>query len=128
MVATASTAGRPHLVPLSVAWDGRTVLLAVPRESATARNVAETGHARIALDSAANVAIVDTDGAVVAFADAQREHVSAFVDRTGWNPEDEDPGLYAMLLLTPRRVLAWNGLDESLAGRTIMRNGVWLAD
>lgn len=56
-VASASVSGVPHLVPLSLAWDGRRVILAVDRQSLTARNVIASGKARLALGETSDVVI-----------------------------------------------------------------------
>ena len=44
-VASASVAGRAHLVPLSVAWTGELIILAVELTSLTARNIMESPSA-----------------------------------------------------------------------------------
>jgi hypothetical protein len=57
-VATAS-AGRAHLVPLSLAWDGAHVILATPANSPTARNAAASGQMRLALGTSRDVTIIE---------------------------------------------------------------------
>ena len=52
------------------------------------------------------------------------ESHAAFAARHNWDPRDE-PQEYSYLLLTPRRIQSWREANE-LAGRTIMRDGVWL--
>ncbi len=47
-VATASTEGRPALVPMSLTWDGERIVLATPAANVTARNAEATGVARLA--------------------------------------------------------------------------------
>ncbi|MGI9644893.1 MAG: pyridoxamine 5'-phosphate oxidase family protein, partial [Ilumatobacteraceae bacterium] len=39
-IATSGPDGTPHLVPLSLAWDGERILVATPADTATARNAA----------------------------------------------------------------------------------------
>ncbi len=123
-IATASADGRPHLVPLSLAWDGRRVLVATLSDTPTALNAIATGAARLSLDSADDVVLLDADVEVVDFVDADRSTVELFIDRVGWNPVDE-PGDWSLLIATPRTVRAWNSVSE-LAGRTIMRDHAWI--
>jgi hypothetical protein len=50
----------------------------------------------------------------------------AFAARTEFDPRDErKPYLY--FRLRPRRIQAWREANE-LAGRELMRDGVWLVD
>lgn len=123
-VATASEAGRPHLVPLSLAWDGVSILVATPTANPTSRNIAATGNARASLADADDVVILDTSATVTALGVLDDAVVATFVERTGWDPRDESSD-WSMLTLTPRTVLAWNGISET-DGRTIMADGVWL--
>ena len=58
-VATASTTGRAHLVPLSYAWDGECVVLAAEASSLTVRNVRSSGRARLGFGPTRDVEIVD---------------------------------------------------------------------
>ena len=125
-IATASSDGLPHLVPLSLAWDGERVLVATPADTPTARNAATTGRLRASLDSADDVVIIDADAEVVDFATAPADLVECYVGRVGWNPADE-PGDWALLIASPRTIRAWNSVGE-ITGRTIMRNGEWSED
>lgn len=60
-VATASATGGAHLVPLSYAWDGECLVLAVVAGSVTDRNVRSSGRARLGFGPTRDVAIVDAD-------------------------------------------------------------------
>jgi hypothetical protein len=121
-VATAS-AGRPHLVPLSLAWDGAHVIVATPAASPTARNAAASGHIRLALGTSRDVTLIEAATDVVPCADAPEPVAACYATRTGWDPRQEDmPHVY--LVATPRSMRAWNSLAE-LDGRTIMRDGQW---
>jgi hypothetical protein len=122
-IATASAGGQPHLVPLSLAWDGRCILVATPSVTPTARNAAATGVCKASLDSADDVVLIDADVEVVDFAGADPETAERYVERVGWSPADE-PGEWSLLILEPRTIRAWSGVDE-IAGRTIMRHGLW---
>lgn len=123
-VATGSAAGVPHMVPLSLSWNGRAIVVATPTDSPTVRNAVFSGRARASLDSAQDVVIADADVAV--FDDADEAVLHAYIDAVGWDPRDET-GAWSMLILTPQRVQAWNSVRE-IDGRTIMRDGVWATD
>jgi len=121
-VATAS-ASRPHLVPLSLAWDGAHVILATPAKSPTARNAAASGEIRLALGTSRDVTIIEAAAEVVLSADAPEPIAQCYATRTGWDPRKEDvPHVY--LIAAPRTMRAWNSLAE-ISGRTIMHDGQW---
>ena len=123
-VATASAAGTPHLVPLSLAWVDERVVIAVEATSATARNLVASGRARLAVGPTRDVVMIDAvlEKAVdVAADDALGE---AYVGQADWDPRRSTG--YVFLLLRPVRVLAWREANE-IAGRTLMRDGAWLA-
>ena len=122
-VATASLDGVPHLVPLSLAWIDDRVVVATPTETVTVRNATATGRARIALDSAADVVVIDADVECVGLSDADQSVLDVYASRVGWDPRSE-PSEWTLLTLTPRRVQAWNSVAE-IEGRTIMSHGVW---
>jgi hypothetical protein len=122
-VATAS-AGQPHLIPLSLAWDGTRVILATPAASPTARNAAASRTARLALGTSRDVTIIDAAVEVIPCAAAPEPVVACYAARTRWDPRHEDvPHVY--LIATPRVMHAWNSVAE-LSGRTVMRDGDWL--
>jgi hypothetical protein len=121
-VATASNS-QPHLIPLSLAWDGAHVIMATPLASPTARNGAASGHVRLALGPSRDVTIIDATAEVVPCADAPDSIADCYATRTGWDPRlDNEPHVY--LIATPRVMRAWNSVAE-LSGRTIMRGGQW---
>lgn len=123
-VATAGAGGRPHLVPLSLAWDGSRVIVATEARSATARNAAASGVARLALGHSRDVVMIDAvvESTPVGTADAAT--AEAFASRTGWDVRDQE-GDWRFLLLSPSRVQVWRDEDE-VPGRTVMRDGGWL--
>ena len=126
-IATASGDGAPHLIPLSLAWDGIHILAATPTDSPTTRNIIATGRARASLADTTDVVIVRAAAAAKPFADVPSAAAEAFVDRVGWDPRKQGGGEWSLLTLTPEVVLAWKGEPE-LAGRVIMRHGLWLTD
>jgi hypothetical protein len=121
-VATAD-AGRPHLVPLSLAWDGRHVILATPAASPTARNAAASGEVRLALGTSRDVTIIEAAAEVVPCAQAPDPVAQCYATRTGWDPRQDDVA-HVYLIATPRTMRAWNSIAE-ISGRTIMRHGQW---
>jgi Pyridoxamine 5'-phosphate oxidase len=122
-VATAS-AGEPHLVPLSLAWDGAHVILATPAASPTARNAAASRSVRLALGNSRDVTIIEATAEVVPCTAAPDAVADCYAARTGWDPRHDDPP-HVYLIATPRVMRAWNSLAE-MTGRTIMRAGHWM--
>ena len=123
-IATASRDGRPHLVPLSLYWDGTTIVATNPTSSVTTANVKSTGVARFALNGSDDVVIIDADVTLVDVTEAGDGLPDRYAARTGWDPREQD-GEWVYLLARPERILTWNGPDE-IEGRTVMRNGRWL--
>ena len=122
-VATASAAGTPHLVPLSLAWVGERVVVAVEATSVTARNLTASGTARLAVGPTRDVVAIDVvleRSVDVAADDAVGE---AYVAQADWDPRTSQG--YVFLVLRPTRVQAWREANE-IAGRTLMRDGTWL--
>ena len=125
-VATASASGdgaQPYLVPLSLAWIDERVVIAVEPSSRTARNIAETGTARLALGPTRDVVMIDAVLERVAETDdgAIAERYAAQAD---WDPRNAGGG-YVFVVLRPHRIQAWRESNE-IAGRTLMRDGAWL--
>jgi len=125
-VATASTTGRAHLVPLSYAWDGECVVLAAEASSLTVRNVRSSGRARLGFGPTRDVVIVDgeLDRLLGASDDGGEATAQAYADQAGWDPRHESEP-YVFVLLRPRRVQAWRESNE-LSGKVVMRHGEWL--
>jgi len=124
-VATASAAGAPHLVPVSLAWVGERVVVAVEASSVTARNLAASGVARLAVGPTRDVVMIDAVlEETVAVADRE-ELAAAYVDQADWDPRGSTG--YVFLVLRPVRVQAWREANE-IAGRTLMRDGTWLLE
>lgn len=124
-VASASVIGDAYLIPLSFLWDDARLLLATPRDSRTARDLQRAGQARIALGPPRDVVLIDATVAAHDRATIDPARAAAFAARHDWDPRAET-GEYAYLLLTPTRIRAWREANE-LPGRTIMRDGHWLA-
>ena len=122
-VATASGPDVPYLVPLSLAWVHERAVIALEASSLTARNLAASGNARLAVGPTRDVVMIDAvlEKAVDVAADDALG--AAYVAQADWDPR----GLagYVFLVLRPVRVQAWRESNE-IPGRTLMRGGVWL--
>jgi hypothetical protein len=124
-VASASSAGKAHLVPLSYAWDGERIILAIQQTSATARNITASDRARLALGGTRDVVMIDaTLDAVVELERASPQLADGYAQQADWDPRSAGGG-YVFVLLLPERIQAWREADE-IAGRTLMRAGAWL--
>lgn len=124
-VATASSDGDPHLVPLSLAWDGDRVVLAGERHAVTFANLAAGGRARLAVGPERDVVMIDAVlVSMVAVDDAPRDVADAYVAQADWDPRESGDG-FVFAVLVPERVQAWREANE-IAGRTLMRHGHWL--
>jgi Pyridoxamine 5'-phosphate oxidase len=123
-IATASAQGEAHLVPLSLSWDGSSILLATEVGSATARNIAATGGARLAVGSSRDVVLIHASAITVPCDEADESTRATFVSRTGWNPINES-GHWVFIVAKPVKILVWQNVAE-MSGRTVMRDGEWL--
>ena len=122
-VATASAAGAPHLVPVSLAWVEEQVVIAVEESSVTARNLTASGTARLAVGPTRDVVMVDAvlEGSFDIAADDALG--AAYAAQADWDPRGAAG--YVFLVLRPVRVQAWREANE-IPGRTLMRDGTWL--
>jgi len=131
-VASASSSGVPHLVPLSLGWDGVKVILSVDRRSVTARNIVASGRARLALGETSDVVMIDTRlEKAVNLEDAPPDLARAFADQADWDPRratdlpGSRDGGYVFLCLRPQRIQVWRDVAEH-PGRTVMRAARWV--
>jgi len=124
-VATSSSTGRPHLVPMSLSWDGEHVVLATEATSMTSRHIIETGRATLALGKTRDVVMIDAVHVdTVHGGDASTAIADRYQTQSGWDPRtfEADP---VYILLRPDRIQVWRDVDEN-DGRTVMREGHWL--
>src|SRR5215813_3365416 len=120
-IASADAEGDTCLVPLSFLWDGAGVIVSTPRSSVTGRNLSRGGRVRVGVGQLRDVTMIDGTAEPV-----QDERTKdAFAAKHGWDPRKE-PGDYAYFRIVPDRVQAWREVNE-LPGRTLMRDGDWLA-
>lgn len=127
-LASASDQGAPHLIALSHLWDDDRLVFSTPARSLTARNLRRSGAVRVALPSTVEVVTIDGVAELIPL-DADPALVQRFVDRCQWDPRIEGAGdadVYLLIIVTPRRIQAFTGVEE-LAGRDVLRDGVWLA-
>ena len=122
-VATASSKGAPHLVPVSLAWVDERAVIAVEGSSMTARNLTSSGVARLAVGSTRDVVMIDASLERVVDSDADGPLGEAYVKQADWDPRLSTG--YVFLVLRPVRLQAWREANEML-GRTLMRDGTWL--
>jgi hypothetical protein len=122
-VASASGAGAPHLVPLSLAWVDERVVIAVEEASVTARNLAASGTARLAVGPTRDVVMIDAVLERAAEVAADDALGTAYAGQADWDPRGSTG--YVFLVLRPVRVQAWREANE-IPGRTLMRDGTWL--
>ena len=123
-VASASSDGVPHLVPLSFDWDGEVLLVSTPTNSPTGRNLAATRAARLGLGLTRDVSLIEGTVEVLELDALAQERGDRFAARTGFDPRREATP-YRWFLISPRRVQAWREVDE-LPARELMREGHWL--
>ena len=123
-IATSSRSGEPHLVALSLWWDGTALMATTPANNPVARNIAATSVARASLPDAEDVVTMKATASITLLTDLDTERSAAMVAALGWDPRDED-GEWVLITLIPDLIWSWNGLHED-ASRTIMRHGVWL--
>ena len=115
----------PYLVPLSLAWVDGQLVLALEKNSRTARSLPVGTRTRLALGPTRDVVMIDAVvDQVTPAADTPAAVADAYADQSDWDPRTAGPG-YVYLMLTPIRVQAWREANE-LRGRTLMRNGEWL--
>lgn len=91
-VATASAAGVPHLVPLSLAWVEERVVLAVEASSVTARNLTASGTARLAVGPTRDVVMIDAvlaDAVVSSGVGADDALGAAYAAQADWDPRHD---------------------------------------
>lgn len=122
-LATSSPDGVPHLVPLSLGWIGERFVVAVQATSRTARDLAATGRARLAVGPTRDVTMVDAVLERRVGVDDDAALGGAYAAQADWDPRGD--AAYVFLVLRPERVQAWREADE-IAGRTLMRDGAWL--
>jgi hypothetical protein len=124
-LATADSSGRPHLIAVSVWWDGTDLVMATVATSRTAKNLALGQEVRLAGGTPADALMVDARVVESQSADEAPDVADGFAKAMGWDPRQVGKG-WAFFRLRPSRIQAYRGYDE-LEGRDVMRNSRWLA-
>jgi hypothetical protein len=122
-VATASAAGVPHLVPVSLAWVHERVVIAVEGSSLTGSNLSASGKARLAVGHTRDVVMIDAVVERIVDVGADDALSAAYVAQADWDPRASAG--YVFFVLRPVRMQAWREANE-IAGRTLMRDGTCL--
>ena len=124
-LATAGSAGRPHLIAVSAWWDGTDLVVATTATSRTASNLPAGSQVRLAAGAPNDVIMIDATVIESVAANQAAEVADGFAIAVGWDPREVGEG-WAFYRLRPTRVQAYRGYDE-LEGRDVMRNSRWLA-
>ncbi|MDO8388921.1 MAG: pyridoxamine 5'-phosphate oxidase family protein [Actinomycetota bacterium] len=126
-VATASTDGVAHMVPLSIGWTEGRIVLVTESRSITARNLGASHRARVAVGSTRDVVMIVAEMlAAYSIADAPPQLLRSFAVQSGWNPSTTSAADgYRLLELRPVQIQAWREGNE-IAGRTLMTHGEWV--
>jgi hypothetical protein len=122
-VATASTSGTPHLVPLSLAWIDERAVIAVEASSVTARNLSASGIAKLAVGPTRDVVMINAAVDKIVSCTEAGALGDAYAGQADWDPRTSAG--YVFVVLRPVRLQAWREADE-IPGRTLMREGAWL--
>lgn len=122
-VATASGAGTPYLVPVSLAWVDERAVIAVEASSLTARNLVASKSARLAVGPTRDVVMIDAELERTADVGADDALGEAYAAQADWDPRGSTG--YVYLVLRPLRLQAWREANE-IPGRTLLRDGTWL--
>jgi hypothetical protein len=124
-VASASPTGAVHVIPVTHTWNGSQVVLATGPRSRTVANAGANPRVRLALGETRDVVTIDAVLVeAVPASEAPAALAEGYAAQAGWDPRT-DAGAYVYLLFAPERIQAWREAED-LAGRTIMRNGVWV--
>lgn len=123
-VSSANEDGTGYLAPLSYYWDGFRMTMGAHPRSPTVINLSRSGWARVAIGPTRDVVIIE--GLVEVFSvDGHDDLAAVHAEAIGFDTRAETAPYY-FLQLTPETVQTWRNAAE-LRGRTIMRDGRWLA-
>lgn len=126
--ASGGGADGPWLVPLSflhVEDDrGLELLIATDAQTRTGRNVATDGRVRLGLGEVRDLVMIDGTATIAPISELTEAQVERYLAK-----HRSDPRTWADSLLRIRvhRMQAWREENE-LTGRTILRDGRWVAD
>lgn len=121
-IASAGPEG-PWLVPLSPLWDGERIWFMHNEASPTTSNVRADQRVRVAFGPTRDVVLIDGTAEVRPSADLADALLTSWQERHGGDPRS---WAEVTIVVRPERIQAWREENE-LSGRTIMRDGHWLA-
>lgn len=124
-LASADADGRPHLIAVSVWWDGNELVMATLATSRTAKNLSAGREARLAAGTPADAIVVHARVVEIQAAGEAPEVATGFAKAMGWDPRQVGKG-WEFFRLRPSRIQAYRGYDD-IEGRDVMRNSRWLA-
>lgn len=124
-VASAGPHG-PHLVPLLFLWDGTGLTLATMAASLTVANLRRQPRARIAVGNPYDLVMIDAAIRLIPSSGIDPAVGDMFAALLRGGPDPRAVPGYLYLRAAPERVQAWRHIGE-LQGRTLMRDGAWLA-
>jgi hypothetical protein len=118
---TDADTGAPRLTPLSFLWHDDALLVSTLGTSPTARNLATNPSVQVGIGLTRDVVLVQ--GTVEVLTDVPDELGDAFATKAGFDPRTLSAP-YPYFRLTPRTIQVWREENE-LAGRWVMRDGLW---
>ncbi|WP_310726442.1 pyridoxamine 5'-phosphate oxidase family protein [Streptomyces sp. N2A] len=121
-ISSGSADGTPYLVPLSFVWHDERLVMATKKNNPTARNLRANGACWVALGPTRDVVLIESTAETVASDALPDDMGKAFAEKLGWDPRGREAWVF--LVFRPRRILVWREVNE-LAGRELMRDGVW---
>ena len=125
-IASSSPTGAVHLVPVSHTWNGNQIVVATEPRSRTVANVTANSRVCLALGDTRDVVKIDAVLAeTVPKSKAPASLAKGYAAQAGWDPQ-ADGGDYVYLIFGPERIEVWREAED-LAGRTVMRDGSWVA-
>ncbi|MGY0489646.1 pyridoxamine 5'-phosphate oxidase family protein [Streptomyces sp. WG-D5] len=116
--------GAPYMMPLSFLWRDACLYVSTRATNPVARNLLATGLVHLAIGPTRDVVHIAGTCEAVPAAEVTEEFADAFAASAGFDPRAAD-GPYVYVRIRPVRVQAWREANE-LAGRDLMRDGVWL--
>ncbi|MDT0345304.1 pyridoxamine 5'-phosphate oxidase family protein [Streptomyces litchfieldiae] len=122
-VSTASPDGVPCLVPLAFLWHEGTLVMTTRATNPTAVNARKTGRATLSLGHTRDVVLIETEVDVIANEAVTAAEGDAFAAKHQWDTRGRPE--WAFLRFRPVTIRAWREENE-LAGRHLMKDGVWL--
>ena len=115
-----------YLVPLSLAWIDERVVLATEADSVTVRNIISQRRARLGLGPTRDVVMIDAELEQAYGPDEVPDDLAPqYAMQADWDPRKSADRM-RFLVLRPLRTQAWREVNE-LPGRTLMRDGAWIA-